>query len=134
MNMKDDYIKINRDDRMAQHLGIRVVEASKGYAKATVDLAPNVLNGVGLAHGGLIYTLADIAFAAASNTLPDSVVLNAQTCISYLRPGKVGPLTAEARAVREGRLLVTFHVDVHDSEGSLLATATITGCRTVVER
>ncbi len=132
--MKDDYIKINRDDRLAQHLGIQVVETAEGYAKATVDLSPNVLNGVGLAHGGLIFTLADIAFAAASNTKPDTVALNAQTCISYLRQGKYGPLTAEARAVREGRSLVTFRVDVHDSEGTLLAIATITGCRTVVSR
>lgn len=52
---------------------------------------------------------------------------NAQTSISFVRSGRVGPLRGEARVLRSGKLLSTYEVRVTDAEGGLVAVATITG-------
>ncbi len=56
------------NDRFAEHTGIELVEVSKGYARAEMKVEEKHLNGLGLAHGGAIFTLADLAFAAACNS------------------------------------------------------------------
>ncbi len=133
MDKENTKLSIEKHDRMARYLGIHVDEAREGYARVSAELTDDLRNGVGLAHGGLIFTLADIAFAAASN-YHETATLNVQTSISYIKAGKYGPLTAEAHAVHEGRTLVTFNIEVRDSDKTLLATACITGCRTSFKR
>jgi acyl-CoA thioesterase len=55
-------------DLFAHHVGIELIEAHNGYAKASLAIKEHHLNGVGRVHGGVIFTLADLAFAAASNS------------------------------------------------------------------
>ena len=128
--VKDIKQHLMEKDRFARYVGILVEEATPEYARVSMPLGENQRNGVNLAHGGAIFTLADLAFAAIANAGSESVALNAQTSISFLRGGSHGPLVAEARMRHSGRTLLTVDVDVRDADGALLATAVCTGCRT----
>ena len=55
-------------DMFARHLGIEITEAARGYARAVMPLDAHHRNGVGMAHGGAIFAVADLAFAVACNT------------------------------------------------------------------
>jgi acyl-CoA thioesterase len=57
-----------RDDRCSQMLGMTVEESSPGYARLNMRVRKEMLNGYGNCHGGMIFTLADSAFAHACNT------------------------------------------------------------------
>ena len=117
-----------RFDPLSGHFGIAVVELDGAHSVAVMPLEARHRNGMGTAHGGAIFTLADVAFAALSNG-DGLYCTNAQTSISYLAPGRIGPLRAEARTLRAGRLLSTYEVRVTDADGTLVAEAVVTGYR-----
>ena len=73
-----------RADRFAAACGVRLVAVRPGYARATLRLRPQHLNGVGVAQGGAIFTLADLAFAAACNS-HGTVAVALDVSISYMR-------------------------------------------------
>ena len=129
---KDIDIKtyIETRDTFGRHLGVTVIEAREGYARASMPLDERHKNGVGLAHGGAVFGLADIAFAAAANASLENAVLNVSTAASYIKAGKVGPLEAEAKVVSNGRRMVVYEVRVTDAQGTLLSRFQITGYRT----
>lgn len=124
---------LEKHDELAKHLEITVDVSEDGYGEASMPMHQQHCNGVGVAHGGALYALADVAFAAAANACLGPAVLNAQTSISYLKAGTRGPFKAVAKAVRQGKSLCTFDVQVLDAEGAVLAIATITGFRTGIQ-
>ena len=58
----------NKADAFAKHNGMTITEVREGYARAEMELQPYHLNGARTVHGGALFTLADFAFAAASNS------------------------------------------------------------------
>ena len=62
-----DYIEFFKQDRFAVSSGIRLTEVKPGYAKAELTIAENHLNAGNVAQGGALFTLADLAMAAAAN-------------------------------------------------------------------
>lgn len=120
-----------RHDPFSGHLGIEILEVGEGYAVAEMPLDARHRNGMGNAHGGAVFALADMAFAAVSNA-GGLYCVNAQTSIAYLNPGRIGPLRGEARQLRAGRHLSAYEVRVTDADGTLVAAATVTGCETGV--
>lgn len=117
------------NDRMAQMLGIELLELHEGYARCTMMVTEQMLNMHGSTHGGAIFTLADFAFAAACNSY-GQVAVALGVSISFLDAVKAGTrLVAEAReeslTPRTGlyRLLVT------DEDGKLVAAAQATAYR-----
>ncbi len=121
----------HNSDSFATRLDIEIVEAYDGYAVATMPLTPMHRNGMGNAHGGAIYSLVDMAFAAVAHTSGHFFV-TAQASITYLEPGRIGPLRAEARKIRIGRTLGIYEVYVTDVDEVQVAIATITGYNTKV--
>ena len=95
-----------RDDNASRDLGMILETVRPGTARLSMKIEPRMVNGLGLCHGGLIFTLADSTMAFASNSYGAHAV--AQHCaITYLRPGRLGEtLTAvaeeRARAGRSG--------------------------------
>lgn len=91
-------------DRASAALGIEVVASGPGWARARMVVRPDMVNGHDLAHGGLIFTLADTAFACACNSWgPVTVAAGAE--IAFLAPARLGDVleaTATART-RRGR-------------------------------
>jgi acyl-CoA thioesterase len=91
-------------DRASAALGIEVVGHGPGWAHTRMVIRPDMVNGHDIAHGGLIFTLADTAFACACNSWgPVTVAAGAE--ISFVAPGRLGDVLdarAEART-RFGR-------------------------------
>lgn len=84
-------------DACSKWLGIRLEEVRPGYARMCMPVRPEFLNGFGICHGGLMFTLADSTFAFACNS--HNVPAVAAGCaIEFLRPVKGGDvLTAEGQ-------------------------------------
>lgn len=83
-------------DRATKFLGMELVEVTPGRARLTMTVQPDMVNGHGLCHGGMIFTLADSAFAYACNSYNQNTVASA--CgVDFLAPARVGDvLEAEA--------------------------------------
>ena len=107
-------------DKFARYNGIELLEAADGHAKTRMAVTENHLNGLGIVHGGAIFTLADFTFAAASNSrCIIAVAINAN--ISYVRSSTSGVLYAEAKETSLNHKLGTYTVDVTNEAGELLA-------------
>jgi acyl-CoA thioesterase len=109
------------DDRASRALGMEILDIAPGRATLAMTIRETMSNGHGMCHGGYIFTLADSAFAFASNGYDQRTV--AQHCsISFLRPAQLGErLTAEcierSRAGRGG----IYDVSVKGGDGMLVA-------------
>ena len=121
---------IDEDDPFARHLGLKIESFRPGYAKVVCPFDERHKNGVGLAHGGALFAAADLAFAAASNACQGKAMLNVSSSITYLKAGKVGPITAIAEEERAGAHLGTYNIRITDGTGELIAVCRITGYRT----
>jgi acyl-CoA thioesterase len=107
-------------DLFAKHAGVELLSVSPGTATARLQLGPQHLNGVGIVQGGAIFTLADLAFAAAANSHgPVAVAVNVS--ITFLKAARAGTLLAEAREVGLNPKLGTYTVEVKDESGSVIA-------------
>jgi acyl-CoA thioesterase len=93
-----------KEDDASQGLGMEIVEIRPGQATLAMTVAPHMVNGQRIAHGGFIFLLADSTFAFACNSRNERAVA-AQCDITFIKPGKLGDrLTATAREIsRSGR-------------------------------
>ena len=108
------------DDTFALHAGLELLEVKSGTAKVRMEVKPFHINGVGLVHGGALFTLADFAFAAAANSHEEvAVAINAS--ISYLKGVKAGTLYAEAEEISNSRKISVYSIRVTDDAGQLIA-------------
>jgi acyl-CoA thioesterase len=112
--------KFFEKDRFAAYNDITLVELRPGYAKAELVISNKHLNGVDITHGGAIFSLADLAFAVASNS-HGTVAVGVNATISYLKATNQGILIAEAKEVALNSKLATYQVDVRDEGGELVA-------------
>ncbi|MBK8542778.1 MAG: hydroxyphenylacetyl-CoA thioesterase PaaI [Caulobacteraceae bacterium] len=104
--------------------GVSIDDAREGYALVRMTLRDDMLNGHRSAHGGMIFALADTAFAYACNSRNENTVAQ-HASISFLAPAQVGDvLIAEAREVsRSGRSGV-YQVSVKSAAGAVIAEFT----------
>ncbi|CAH2030244.1 PaaI family thioesterase [Trichlorobacter ammonificans] len=108
------------EDRFARHSGIELLEAAPGQARVTMEIRPFHLNAAGTVHGGAIFTLADFAFAVASNS-HGTLALGISTSISFLKGASTGRLFAEAREVARTPRLATYTVTVTNDGDEVVA-------------
>ena len=108
-------------DRAAQALGIKIVRVQPGASLLTMTVRSDMVNGHHICHGGMIFTLADTAFAYACNSYNKNTVASA--ChIDFLAPAKEGE-TLEAEAVEQsaaGRTGV-YDITVRNNHGKTIA-------------
>jgi acyl-CoA thioesterase len=116
----DDLERFVAQDTFARSLGIEVSDYGDGRATARMTVEPRHLNSAGTLHGGAIFSLADAAFAAASNS-HGSLAVSIDASISYFTAVREGIVTAEAREVARNRKLATYLIDVRDGSGELVA-------------
>jgi acyl-CoA thioesterase len=109
------------DDRASQALGMQILDVGPGHARLAMTIAEHMTNGHGSCHGGLIFTLADSAFAFACNSHGQRSV--AQHCsVTFVAPAKRGMrLTAEARERQRGERSGIYDVTVRDEKGTVIA-------------
>ena len=110
-----------KNDRFARLVGIRLVEAAPGRAVAELELSEHHLNGVDRIQGGVIFTLADYAFAAASNAEGFPTV-GVNVNISFFKAPKGPVIRALAREIQAGKRICGYQVDVLDADDSMVAS------------
>ena len=115
-------------DEFARLNGIEIIDIREGYARTQVCIEPRHLNAGGSVQGGVLFTLADLAFAAATNSHGQLTVTSAAN-ITFLRGVKSGLITAEAQELVNHRHLPFCEVRVTDEEYQLLAVFTASGYR-----
>lgn len=115
-----------KDDRYAMETGAVIDEVGDGYAKVHCAVTEMHLNARGVVMGGVLFTLADFAFAVAANCGSQEVV-SLQDQISYLSPVKGGVLTAEAKCIKSGRSTCLYEVTVTGDSGKKAAYVTVSG-------
>jgi acyl-CoA thioesterase len=108
------------NDKFAERANIELLSVSPGHARAKMTLHPHHLNGYGTVQGGAIFTLADFAFAAASNS-HGTVAVAINVSITFMKAGKTGALWAEAKELSRNVKLGSYTVEVKDDQGELVA-------------
>lgn len=109
------------DDQASQSMGMHIVATGAGYSRVRMTIREDMLNGHSTCHGGIIFSLADSAFAFACNSYNHATV--AQSCvIDFLAPGRLGDeLTAEAVEQAVAGRSGVYDVTVSNQKGERIA-------------
>lgn len=110
-----------KHDQFSQWLGIEVLEIQEGYSKIKMTVRPEMVNGFGIVHGGIAFSLADSAFAfACNNRNVLSVALD--TSINFIKPVHVGDeLLAEATELHNGKSTGLYHISITNQKNHEVA-------------
>jgi acyl-CoA thioesterase len=113
--------KMMKEDAFSRWLGIEVLEVREGYSRLRMTLRDEMLNGFGVIHGGIAFSLADSAFAFACNNRNNlSVALDTSiTFTKSTQPGDI--LTAEAKELHHGRSTGLYLVTIINNRGEQVA-------------
>ena len=126
MNEKDlsaakvvDHMMAN--DLFSQWLGIQILEIKEGYSRIQMMIRKEMVNGFGIAHGGIAFSMADSAFAFACNNRNNlSVALD--TSINFTKAVQVGDiLIAEAKEIHNGRSTGLYHITITNQQKETVA-------------
>ncbi|MBK7884683.1 MAG: hydroxyphenylacetyl-CoA thioesterase PaaI [Chitinophagaceae bacterium] len=109
------------NDLFSQWLGIKVIEIKEGYSKIQMTVRKEMINGFGIVHGGIAFSLADSAFAFACNNRNNlSVALD--TSINFIKAVSVADkLTAEAKELHNGKSTGIYHITINNQNGQLIS-------------
>lgn len=125
--MKIDELKrFFKDDKYIELSGIEILSADDEKAVVGAKILPHHLNANGVVQGGMLYTLADAAFAVLSNNLHPVTVSQAGN-IAYIAPADTDYVTAEAVELVRSKRNNVVQVTIKDSTGKIVSTATING-------
>ncbi len=123
-NSKQIGLWMAQNDRFARLLGMELEEATPGRCRVGLTITEDMLNAVGMTHGGVTFGLADFAFAIASNS-HGTVAVGLTAQINYPAASQVGErLIAEATEVSKTKRTGLYNVDVHTSDGRQVALFT----------
>lgn len=118
---KDVVDHMMKHDLFSQWLGISVIDIKEGYSKIQMTVRPEMINGFGIVHGGVAFSLADSCFAfACNNRNVLSVALD--TSINFTKPVHVGDiLTAEAKELHNGKSTGLYHITIMNQKDHIVA-------------
>ena len=109
-----------KEDLFAADNGMRIDSLDDETCVCSMELEPRHRNAAGTVMGGVIFTLADLTFAASANNL-HSLTVTQQVSINYLNASKGSMLTAKSHILKNGRTSSVIQVDVTDDNGTLIA-------------
>jgi acyl-CoA thioesterase len=109
------------NDYFSQWMGVEVLDVKEGYSKIKMTIRKEMVNGFGIVHGGLPFSLADSAFAFACNNRNNlSVALD--VTITFTKAVNVGNvLTAEAKEIHNGRSTGVYLISVFNQDNEQVA-------------
>lgn len=110
-----------RGDAASRQLGMSIESCGPGRATVTMRIRPDMVNGHGICHGGLVFALADSAFAFACNSWGDNTVA-ARADIEFLLPAREGDAlrAVASERWRRGRSGL-YEIEVQNQEGETVA-------------
>lgn len=108
-------------DKFSQWLGIEVLEVASGYSKIQMLVREEMINGFGIAHGGIAFSFADSAFAFACNS-NGKITVALDVSISFPKALKVGDvITAEAKEINKTNRTGLYLIEVKNQHNELVA-------------
>ena len=115
-------------DEFARQNGIEIVEIAEGYARTQVRIEARHLYAGGYVQGGVLFTLADLAFAAATNS-HGTLTVTSTANITFVKGAKGGLISAQAQELVNSYHLPFCEVRITEDMGNLLAIFTASGYR-----
>jgi acyl-CoA thioesterase len=113
--------KMMTNDLFSQWLGIEVLEIKEGYSKIKMTVRKEMINGLGVVHGGIAFSLADSAFAFACNNR-NNLSFALDTSINFIKPVHTEDiLTAEAKEIHNGRSTGLYHITIINQHNHTVA-------------
>jgi acyl-CoA thioesterase len=121
MNPTDVVNHMLKTDAFSNWLGIEVIEIKEGFSKIQMIVRAEMLNGLGIVHGGIAFSLADSAFAFACNNRNNlSVALD--TSINFIKAVHIGDtLIAEAIEMHNGKSTGIYHITITNQNQQTVA-------------
>jgi acyl-CoA thioesterase len=112
---------IMEHDLFSQWLGIELLEIREGYSKIKMTVRPEMINGLGIVHGGIAFALADSCFAfSCNNRNVLSVALD--TAINFIKPVHTGDeLIAETKEIHNGKNTGLYHITISNQREHIVA-------------
>lgn len=125
MNFEKFKEYFNEHDLFSLNSGMKLVELGEGYARVELTIEEKSKNFMGSMHGGLLYTMADVAAGASMFFCGKQVVtLNAAT--DYIKAAFCGKVIAEGKVIAHGKTLGRCEVEVRGEDGTLYSKSHIT--------
>ena len=116
--------KLNNDDRFAKGIGAKITEIREGYARAELIVEERHLNGADVCQGGVMYTLADLSFAAVANSR-QALTLGISNTITFIKSGQLGDrLIAECTEIVDHKRLPYCDIKITNQNGEIIAVMT----------
>ena len=106
-----------------QFCGIEALDVCEGRTRLRLVLRPEHANNLGIAHGGVLCTLLDVALGTAARLSVGRPVVTLDMQTRFLNPGR-GVLLAEGRVTRAGRAVIFCEAEIRDVDGVTVASAT----------
>jgi len=117
----DVVARMMRDDLFSQWLGIEVMKIKEGYSKIKMTIRQEMINGFGVVHGGIAFSLADSAFAFACNNR-NNLSLALDTNITFTKTTKPGDvIIAEAKELHNGKSTGLYLITVNNQNDEQVA-------------
>ncbi len=114
-------------DAFSKWLGIELIEVKEGYCKLKMTIRDEMINGVGIAHGGIMFSLADTAFAFAC-IIHNKHTVSLEASISFIKMLSVGDLLiADATELHNGRSTSIYLISIFNQHNQLVAQFKGTG-------
>lgn len=115
----------NEQDLFSRNSGMKLVELGEGYAKVELIIEDKSKNFMGSMHGGLLYTMADVA-AGASMFFCGKQVVTLSAVTDYIKAAFSGKVIAEGKMIAYGKTLGRCEVEVRGEDGTLYCKSHIT--------
>ncbi len=113
--------EMERNDPYSKRLGLKLIDADEGLAIVNLTVNEDMLNGHGTCHGGVIFSLADTAFAYACNS-QNQLAVAASCTIDFVRPSRLNDvLTATAKLQYQGKRTGVYQTMIVNQDNKLIA-------------
>lgn len=122
-SLPEKELKFFENDRFARQIGIKLLEAGPGMAKAEMEITENHLNAANVVHGGAVFSLADFTFAVASNS-HGHIALSINSNIQFIRSTAKGKIIAIAKEISLSKKLGHYSIEVQDETQNTIAVMT----------
>ena len=113
--------RMMQNDSFSQWMGLEVLEVREGYSKVKMTIRKEMINGFGIVHGGLAFSLADSAFAFACNNR-NNISVALDVTITFTKAVNVDDvLTAEAKENHNGRSIGVYLISITNQNSEQVA-------------
>jgi acyl-CoA thioesterase len=114
-------LKIIADDLFSQWLGVEIIAIKEGYSKILLRIRPEMINAIGIAHGGIVFSLADTALALACNGRNKASV-TLESAINFIKPvHKNDIITAETTEIHNGQSTGLYQITLTNQAAEKVA-------------